>query len=113
MSNSAMSEMQVSGGESDGGDEREFLSFNEMFWCFPNIFPFLHDDFVNFVYFYCNNAFLFFIFARGAALCFDLQFSMRTRTPSVNGSIYSPFSSTRKVGSSFPFVLVQFNLNGI
>lgn len=29
---------------------------------------------------------------------YDLQFSMRTRTPSVNGSIYSPYSSNRKVG---------------
>lgn len=43
-----------------------------------------------------------------------LQFSMRTRTPSVNGSIYSPFSSTRKVGLTlFNALLCSINLNNI
>lgn len=58
------------------------------------------------MFFSCCEFFIYLIFILHVFahfVCFVFQFSLRSRTPSLSGSIYSPYSS-RKVSSLIFFV---------
>lgn len=89
---------------------RSWIRQNEQFWCQWDASECLVLVLVFFVAASCVLFFFqiyFNFFSLFLCLHAVLQFSMRSRTPSLNGSLYSPTSMSRKVGV-FYFLFIYF-----